>query len=137
MRDRVTGCVATIRRDCIESSHRFITPVHPRVSDRQAKRWSATEILRLFVERDRVIEATHLAIKCRQQRLAINKYRIKLQCSLARRDRFIKQTEIAVEFACEIVHPERCWIDLGSALQISECFIAFTARSPKLSRKII
>src|ERR1700726_1169329 len=73
MRDRVTRGVAPIRCGGVESSHRFIAPVHPRVGDSQAKCWSATEILRLFIKSDRFVEASRLAIQRRQQRLAINK----------------------------------------------------------------
>ena len=137
MRNGVTGGVAPIRRGGVESSHRFITPIHPRVGDSQTKCWSATEILRLFIKSDRVVEAPRLAIKRCQQRLAINKCRIKLQCAFARRDRFIIQTEVTVELARGIVHPQRRRIDFGSALQISERFIALATRSPKRSRKII
>src|ERR1700680_3070747 len=137
MRDRVTGGVAPVRRGCIESSHRFITPVHPRVGDSQTKCWSATEILRLFIKSDRVVEAPRLAIQRRQQWLAINKCRIKLQCAFPSRDRFIIQTEVTVELARGVVHPQRCRIDLGSALQISQRFLALPTRSPKRSRKII
>src|SRR5712691_790115 len=137
MRDCVTWGVAPICRGGIESSHRFITPVHARVGDSQTKRWSATEILSPFVKSDRVVESPHLAIQCRQQWLAIDKRRVQLQSAFAGSDRFIIETEVTVEFARGIVHPQRSRIDFGSALQISERLIAFAARGPKRSRKII
>src|SRR6266481_8082833 len=94
----VTGRVTCARGDRFsENFQRFAAPVHARVSDRQAKRWPAAETLRLLIECGRFIEAAHLAIERRQERLAIPKCRVELQRALAGCDRFVVQTEVTVK----------------------------------------
>src|SRR5436305_9009059 len=86
---------------------RFLPTVHFRVSDRKTKRHSPTDILRLFVKGDRVIEASHFTVKSRQQRFTIKKRRIKLQRALASGHRFIDQSEVSINLAGEIAYPQR------------------------------
>src|SRR5438552_12670979 len=107
VRHAITWSIAPACDRCIESFQRFLAPVHASISDRQAKPWSAGEILCLFVKCNRIIEASHLAIQRCQCRLAImGECRVKLECALPGHDRFIVKTEIAVKLAGEVAHPE-------------------------------
>ena len=137
MPDCVAGSVAPVLRCSMKSLHRVITPVHSRVGNRETKGRPATEVLGFFVKSDRIIESPHLPVERGQQWLAINKCRVQLQGAFASRDRFIVKTEVTIELARGIVHPERRRIDPGCALQVSERLLALAARRPKRCRKII
>src|SRR4029077_14151076 len=107
MRDSIARGIGPARHSCLESLQRFLAPVHARIGDRQTKAWSTGELSCLFVERNCLVEAPHLAIQRSQQRLAIvDKCRVKLQRAFASRDRFIVKTEVTVELTSKIADPQ-------------------------------
>src|SRR5207245_9497715 len=77
--NRIAGRIPPTTRDGPGKNFaRLIRSIHPRVSDRQTKSWTTADTLRLLVERNRFVEASHLAIKRGQQWLAINKCGVQL-----------------------------------------------------------
>src|SRR6476660_10624570 len=98
VRNAVTSSITPARDSCIKSFQRLLAPLHASVSDRQAKPRPSGKLLCLFVERNCIIEASHLAIKRRQRRLApVGKCRVKLQRSFASRGRFVVQPKVPIE----------------------------------------
>src|SRR5207249_4669902 len=104
-RDIACG-IRPIRGGGFEWLQRFLTPVHPLVGNRQTNRRSAAEALGSFVQRNSLIETSHFAIQCAEQRLAIGEYWVELQGAFAGRDRFVVKAEVTVKLACRIVHPQ-------------------------------
>ncbi len=79
MSNRVAGRITPAARNSSGKNFaRLIRPIHARVSDRQTKSRTTTDVLGLLIKRDRFVEASHLAIERSQQRLPIDKCRIEL-----------------------------------------------------------
>src|SRR5690348_5827966 len=93
MRNAIARAIAPSFNSGIESFKRLLAPIQTSVSNRQAKPRSPSELSCLFVERDCIIEAAHLAIQRRERWLTIvGKRWIKLERALSSRDRFIVKT---------------------------------------------
>src|SRR4030095_2469532 len=123
--DGITGSIAPTRNRCFKCLQRLLTAVHPSISDRQTKSWPSSEFSCLFVERNCIVEASHLAIQRRECRLTImGKCWIKLECALSGRGCLVVETEITVELAREITHPKRGRIDSRCALQVGQGLVA-------------
>src|SRR5437016_3079472 len=103
----IARAIAPARYGCIQRLQRFLATVHARIGNRETEPWSAGEIMCLFIKCDRIIEASHLAIKRCERRLAImGKCWIKLQRAFTSSDRFIVKTKVTVKLAGKVADPE-------------------------------
>src|SRR5215475_5493207 len=128
VRDRVSRSITPAFDGSIESFQRFFAPVHASVRNRQTKPRPSSELSRLFEERNRFVEAPHLAVqRCKRWLAIMGKCRIKLERAFSGRDRFIVKPEITVELAGEVTYPKRSRIDLRCALQVRQRFVAIAS----------
>src|SRR5581483_1627605 len=96
------------------------------------------ELPRLFVQANCILEASHLAVKRAQRRLAIMRETgIQLQRTLSSCRSLVEKTEISIEFTGEIAHPERSRIDPVGATQIPQRLVALAARGIERGDEII